>query len=165
MLGFARFLTLSLTVTMVVSSAALASEQEVVNALSSRQCAYGSSNLADLEELAGGKDALIPILLKYRDKETPPFIGIRSEKLLLNYTDEAEVVTALEQDVNNPNLFGLARIVSIHLDEVSDSEARKRLAKVVAERAKRESRFARYGQLLLKSKDSEVQRIAREELE
>lgn len=165
MLGFARFLTLSISLSMVLSSTALAGEQEVVDALSARQCAYGNNNLSALEELAGGKDALIPILLKYRDKETPPFIGIRSEKLLLNYTDQEEVISALEQDVRDPNLFGLARIVSIHIDEVGSSAARQRLASVVAERANSEARFAKYGQLLLKSSDSEVQRVARESLE
>ena len=148
----------------LLSSNAYAGEQEVVQALSVRDSFQGQANFQELEDLAGGKEELISVLLKYRRLETPPFVGIRSEQLLLNYTDDQQVVDALEQDVNETQYFGLARTVASKIDTISNKSARQKIAGAVLRRAQLEKRYESYGRMLKESKDAGVQKLAREAL-
>ncbi len=143
---------------------AFAGETEVLRTLSARDT-LNPVTLDDLEKLAGSKDALIEILLKYRRAENPPFVGIRSERLLLKYADNEDVMAALESDVNDTKYFGLARTVGAHLDSIPSSKSRARLATSVLKRAQAEKRFNMFGRMLLESKDSEVKRLAKEAME
>ncbi len=145
----------------LITQPALADEAQVIRALSTRD-SLTPVTISDLENMAGSKENLIEILLKHRRSETPPFVGIRSEKLLLNYTENKQVMSALESDVDDAKYFGLARTIGTHLDSVSSSTARTRLATAVLRRAQREKRFTMFGRLLLESKDTQVQRLARE---
>lgn len=136
-------------------------EDPVVFALSAR---HFSATAEELEQTAGGEAALVRKLLELRTKEQPPFVGIRAEKLLLSYADRPEVVAALEEDLTAPGLLGLARTVTVHLDQVADSGARQRLARAALQRARSDADFARYARTLLRSEDPEVSRLAREAL-
>ena len=154
---------LILTVTLFVGSA-IAGETEVIRTLSARDTIQ-PVGLSELEEQAGSKEELIEILLKYRRLETPPFVGIRSERLLLNYAENEKVMEALESDVNDAKYFGLARTVGTNIDSVPNSNARSRLASAVLKRAQSEKRFNMFGRMLLESQDSEVKRLAKEAME
>ena len=157
-----KFLSpLALLTILLFCPTAFAGEQEVLTALSARD-SLSPVGLNELEELAGSKEELIEILLKYRRSETPPFVGIRSERILLNYAENKEVMEALESDVNDAKYFGLARTIGTHIDSVKDSSSRARLATAVLKRAQTEKRFNMFGRILLESKDSEVKRLARE---
>ena len=145
----------------LICPAALAGEAEVVALLSARHT-QDAVSLKELEELAGGQDSLIETLLKHRRAERPPFVGIRAERLLLNYSDREEVISALESDINDTKYFGLARTIGTHIDTVKANQARTRLATAVLRRAQTESRFRMFGKMLLESSDSNVKRLARE---
>ena len=148
---------------LLMTTQAFAGEQEVIQVLSTKDSLGGSeTTLKDLENLAGGKDQLISILLKYRREEKPPFVGIRAENLLLNYSDNEEVISALESDVNDANFFGLARTIGSNIDAVQNPSARQRLARAVVSRAKTEKKFESFGRMLKESSDSEVKRLAKD---
>ena len=117
-----------------------------------------------LESYAGGADALVQRLLKLRTNEEPPFVGLRAEKLLLQYVQLEAVVVALEEDLANPKYKGLAQMIALHLDQVSGPEVRLRLARGVIKRAKAESDFRNFAKTLTASADPAVGQLAREGL-
>lgn len=114
-----------------------------------------------LEAMAGGADELIRILIALRTLETPPFVGIRAEKLLLTYADRPEVSAVLESDLRSTELAGLARIIPAHLDKVPSAAVRRSLARVALDRAASDGSFVPYAKGLLSSQDTEVQQMAR----
>ncbi|HQH27300.1 MAG TPA: hypothetical protein PLP17_07890 [Oligoflexia bacterium] len=123
-------------------------------------------SVQELETMAGGSDALVKRLLELRTQEKPPFVGIRAEKLLLlNYSDRAEVASALASDVGSPQYAGLARLVAANIDQVPNESARRMLAKQVLARAKTDSAFAPYAKNLAQSADGEVAALAKQTLE
>jgi len=134
-------LALLLSAALLQSSAFADGPSEVEKLLTER---HDNSDLQTLERLAGGKDQLVDELLRLREKETPPYLSVRAEKLLLNFSGEEKVLSALEGDMENPKTQGLARIVALHFDRVSDESARKRLEKSITERAAREPAFQPY---------------------
>lgn len=141
------------------SSVAVADEPDpVLFALSAR---HMNTSVAQLEELAGGKDQLVEKLLTWRTQESPPFVGIRAEKLLLNYADRNDVSQALQSDVDSGKFRGLARIIAVNIDHVSDSQTRERLARSVLERAKQDQEFKTYARTLQDSTDQRVRELAR----
>jgi hypothetical protein len=133
----------------------------VLLALSNRDM---TATAPELEQLAGGQDALVAKLLAYRTTETPPFVGIRAEKLLLLYAARSDVKAALESDIGSAKYLGLARIVAVHLDTVPDSVARQVLAKQVIARAKTDADYMRYAKTLQSSSDAEVSKMAKDAL-
>ena len=147
------------------SSATADSTESVLKALSGYDSAV---TVEGLEKLAGSQDALVASLLVLRHKEdgsVPPYVSVRAERLLLQFAGREDVQAALEEDLQSEQWFGLARIVVVHLDTVSDAAARSRLAKAALDRAAREQRFTTYGRMLRDSSDPEVSRMAREALE
>ena len=150
--------TIALFAAVILPSERAMAEDKVLFALSGR---HMETTTVQLEEMAGGQDQLVAKLLEYRTKETPPFVAIRSEKLLLNYAGRAEVQAALEQDVQSPQYKGLARTVAVHLDQVPDAGARQRLARAVVSRAKTESDFTSFAKGLEKSNDEKVREVAK----
>ena len=119
-----------------------------------------SEQRENLEQLAGGREELVAILLTLRTSEDPPFVGIRAEKLLLHYADDPRVAEALADDVSSVERTGLARAVALHLDRVPTSRVRQKLATEVVSRAGKERAFLPYANSLKKSEDPEVKRIA-----
>lgn len=140
---------------------ASAAPEDVIAVLSQRDEYRGTASLQQLEELAGGEDELVALLLEYRTKETPPFVGIRSEKTLLNYAHRDDVRDALANDITSPAHTGLARVIGMHIDSVSDTTARRLFAERVLSRAANDPDFARYGRMLLESTDSNVRSLAK----
>ena len=116
--------------------------------------------LTELENMAGGKRVLIEKLLNYRTLESPPFVAIRSEKLLLNYVDDTDVKAVLLKDLSSPELLGLARIITLHLDDISDSATRQEFARQALSRAKADTEFAPYAKALRSSNDEQVRKMA-----
>jgi hypothetical protein len=154
--------SLLFTILCLATAPAAAGEAEVVDALTVRGNSHGLPSAEELETLAGGEDALVEILLSYRTRETPPFVGIRSQKYLLNYSDRSDVQDALAADISSEEHMGLARIVGVHFDQIQNETARGRFARLIIERGKREESFGRYARNLRQSSDSEVSRMARE---
>jgi hypothetical protein len=158
-----RFIALlcALSASFCSSAVAQTLDDPVTAALGTR---HMTSTVADLVELAGGEDQLVEKLLALRTQESPPFVGIRAEKMLLTFAGRPEVQAALEQDVESAQYVGLARTVAVHIDSVSDSNARQALARKVLSRASRESTFSSYARNLKQSTDPEVSRLAKEAL-
>lgn len=132
---------------------------EVVDALSGY---HETKTAAQLEQLAGGREALITKLLEIRHQETPPFVGVRAAKLLLGYADDPRVADALAADMGS--YLGLAKVITTNVDSVNHAPARERLAKLALERASRESKFVPYAKSLTQSKDAAVSKLAKEQL-
>lgn len=137
----------------------------VENALSHRCSTHGAPSLESLEELAGGEDALVSLLLEYRTQEQPPFVGIRAQKILLHYADRPEVEEALASDVDSEKYLGLARVVGVNIDAVPNQEARRKLAARIVARGKRDQDFSAFAKKLSESSDEEVSRLARSAFE
>ena len=134
----------------------------VLTALSSRDM---SLNVGQLEQLAGGKEQLVQRLLQLRTQENPPFAGVRSEKLLLQYyADRPEVRAALEEDVQSPTMKGLAKIISLNINDTKDAQTRRSLAKLALERGAADEEFAKVTRHLKDSPDPEISKMAREQL-
>ncbi len=142
-------------------SSAQTLDDPVTLALGSR---HMTASVDDLLEMAGGEDALVEKLLALRTQESPPFVGIRAEKTLLQFAGRPDVQAALEQDVESSQYLGLARTVAVHIDTVPDANARQALARKVIQRGSRESGFSAYARNLKQSSDPEVSRLAREAL-
>ena len=104
---------------------------------------------------------MVPILLTLRTQEKPPFVAIRAEKLLLGYAHLPEVKAALEQDLQSTELKGLARVISMHIDSVSDAGARQGLAKMAVARATQDGEFLPYARALAKSAHADVRESAK----
>lgn len=137
-------------------------DDPVILALSSR---HMTVSINQLEEMAGGEDALVAKLLELRTQESPPFAGIRSEQILLRYAHRDDVKAALESDIQSTQYKGLARTITVHIDKIEDQDARRNLARLALGRAAREADFAPYARNLRNSSDQEVSRLARESLE
>ena len=131
-------------------------------ALSSRHLTHSKDSL---ESLAGSKEQLIKKLLELRTVEKPPFVGVRAEKFLLFYAEDAAVAEALESDLNSAELAGLARVLTINNDLLPNSALRTRFARLSVERAKRDPKFASVARALVDSTDSAVSKLARESLD
>lgn len=138
-------------------SAQAQAEDPVLFALSAR---HFEMSTAQLEQLAGGEEALVAKLLAVRTQEKPPFAGIRAEKILLEYAHREDVQAALEEDVQSTQYQGLARTIAVNIDSVTDSTARHRLARGVSERAQRDATFKTYAKSLASSKDEAVRKLA-----
>lgn len=112
-----------------------------------------------LENIAGGKDNLVSSLLKLRTMEKPPFVSIRSEKLLLNYASRADVAAALKSDIQDKNLRGLAGAIALHIDKIQDQEIRRSLAQMATSRAKEDTEFRSFVTGFGNSIDPEIRRL------
>jgi len=119
------------------------------------------TSAAKLEEIAGGKDQLVAALLTLRTSDALPFVGIRAEKLLLEYSDRKDVQDALLADIASEKYKGLARTVTMHLDRATTPAVRQALARAAVERAKGDAEFMPYAKAMVHSTDPEVQRMAR----
>ena len=114
-----------------------------------------------LEQLAGGREALIAALLELRTNNQVPFVGIRAEKMLLSYAGRSDVDQALSADVNSTTNQGLARTVAMHLDRAPSAELRTSLSEQIVNRANREPGFAPFARALTQSSDPSVRAVAR----
>ncbi|MBP9839203.1 MAG: hypothetical protein KBC84_10895 [Proteobacteria bacterium] len=155
-------LTLLLAVVVALSTKIVLADQNVDKIISLLSSYDSEVSTTKLEELAGGKQQLIDLLLALRLKEKPPFVATRSEKILIGYSDEPRVAQILEQDMQDPNLRGLAQIITLHLDTIPSATLRKSLASRATTRARVEKEFTPYASDLKNSKDQEVRRIATE---
>lgn len=120
-----------------------------------------TSSVAKLTQLAGGTSALVAELVAIRHDNETPFAAVRAEKLLLALATEPGVSSALLDDVRSPNFTGLARIVAVHIDEVTEPSVRQQLATTVLSRASSDKTYAPYARSLLRSSDSAVSAAAR----
>lgn len=116
--------------------------------------------LSDLERMAGGKDALVAILLELRNDDETRFVSTRSEEVLLRYSDREDVLTALKTDLANPLTPGHAIAIVTHIDMVPALDKRRELAKIGAQRAAGEESFHPYVRLLSMNADSQIQKSA-----
>ena len=135
---FTFLLVSGLLLFVLVNTSFAADASGVEKALIAR---HPSESDADLEKIAGGKDALIDELLKLRQKKSPPQLSVRAEKALLTYADEERVLAALESDMANAESKGLARTIALHLKKVKSPLARARLSSEARSRAGRDPSF------------------------
>lgn len=153
------YVALILTVVLLNPSLGRAADDALLQALSSR---HFKSSTADLEKAAGSQDALVQRLLELRTQETPPFAGIRAEKILLNYADRSDVQAALQSDIESTRFPGLARIIAANIDAVSHTDTRRKLAELAIARSSRETDFAPLARNLRNSTDSNVSTLAKQ---
>ncbi|MCB0345284.1 MAG: hypothetical protein KDD66_09195 [Bdellovibrionales bacterium] len=142
-------------------TASAAPRGKVYTALSVR---HADVSTAKLTQLAGGENQLVSELLTLRRDDSQPFISTRSEKLLLEFAARDEVSAALEADLRDPEMAGLARIIAVYIDDVPNPEIRRNLALLAIERSKRDSAFLPYARGLKGSKDKAVAEMARKAL-
>jgi hypothetical protein len=114
----------------------------------------------ELEKVAGGKENLVKKLLEIHRLESPPFVGIRATRLLLNYADRPEVASALVDDVSN--YTGLARVVATNIETVPSESAKKTLAKAVLSKARTDEKLKVVARTLIDSSDAEIRELAKE---
>lgn len=87
----------------------------------------------DLEKMYGSTEDLVKDLLLLRLVEFPPFVSLRAEALLLQYSDRKDVISSLEEDLDHNNRLGLARVIIRGLDQIKDTKAKVRFAEKAAE--------------------------------
>lgn len=113
-----------------------------------------------LEQAAGGKENLVALLISLRHDEKTPFVAIRAERLLIDYSDHSDAEAALQADLQDAKMKGLARTVVMHLDKVKSDSLRQSLARSAMTRAKSEPDFEPYTRSLHSSSDPVVRSIA-----
>ncbi len=101
-------------------------------------------DIKKLEQLAGGEDPLVKRLLELRTDQTYPYVSVRAEKALLYYSEREEVKQVLLSDLQAPEKKGLARVIAIHLDRVTNQTLKEELAKLAIERASGDKDFIPY---------------------
>ncbi len=143
------------------AAASAAPRSRVYTALSVRHIITPPEKLV---RLAGSEDKLVSELLKLRHDDSQPFIATRSEKLLLGFASREEVSAALEADMRNPEMRGLAGIIATYIDSVPAPEIRRNLALLAIERSKRDKSFLPYARSLKSSSDKAVAEMARKAL-
>lgn len=116
---------------------------------------------AELEAKYGGEDMLVAELLKLRTQESPPFVGVRSAKLLMSYAGREDVAKAMYEDIQNDDTVGLAQLYAINIDKVSNENTRRRLARALVDRSKGNARVATAVESMQSSRDAEVSRLAK----
>ncbi|MFN8391464.1 MAG: hypothetical protein U0136_14345 [Bdellovibrionota bacterium] len=139
-----------------------ASASDAVAAVSAAIGGYHPSVTNEqLEQLAGGRESLVQALLEIRNDQTTPFVGVRAERLLLDYADRSDVQAALSADVDSPSSAGLARTVAIHLGRAPSADSQAALARKIVDRANREAEFVPFARTLKDSPEPRVQSVAR----
>lgn len=146
-----RTLFLLLLGTVVLASAAAAADVRALLSLRDGQVSW-----AQLEQAAGGSDALVSELLRLREDTTRPFVGVRAERLLLRFTASPKVAEAIAQDLAQSTHGPRIRAVAAHLDEVPEDALQVELAKTLLDRASRETRMRPNARLLRFSKSERV---------
>ena len=134
-----------------------ASKESIRTALSAFEV---SQSLTQLESIAGGKDALVAILLSLRNDEETRFVSTRSEQLLLSYADRPEVLSALKSDLDDSTAPGHAIAIVTHIDSVPSVAPRRELAKSGLARATRDASFHPYARMLTMNDDVEIKKSA-----
>ncbi len=163
---FQRFFT-SFSYFVLVAGVVIISFSNIANAQGVEEVKVALSGYHDtatkeqLEALAGGADSLVPILLTLRTLETPPFVAVRAEKMLLNYANRPEVAAALGSDLQSSQYTGLARVISLHIDRIGDTRVRSELARKAVSRAKTDQAFEPYTRSFSTSSDAQVREAAK----
>jgi hypothetical protein len=109
----------------LVTSACAQKKQDLMFLLSDR---HHVPSVEFLEERYPSVDALVSDLLELRLTENPPFVALRAEELLLEYTDREDVLQHLEEDLQHPDRKGLARVIIRGLYRIHDKNARTRFS-------------------------------------
>ncbi len=118
-----------------------------------------AGNTSTLESAAGGKSNLIQILIQLRHDNNTPFAAVRAEKLLIDYSDDPAAQAALKEDLQNPQMKGLARAIVVHIDSVKSDSVRQEMARMAMNRAKTESDLEPYIRQFDSSSDPVVRSI------
>ena len=139
-----------------------ASMKKVEKVLSARHI---HPKITELEEIAGGEEALVAGLLQLRTDKKRPFLALRAEKYLLRYATREDVEKALEEDLSPGANPRLAQVIAVHIDSIESQETRRKIALLILERAKADVQFQKYAQVLYGSKDVAVRSLAKEALE
>lgn len=114
---------------LLMTSACAQSSAELKVLLSDR---HQIPTLSELEKIYGSTDALVQDLLELRLVDFPPFVSLRAENLLLQYSDRNDVISSLEEDLDHEGRIGLARVIIRGLDQVKDNQAKARFASKAA---------------------------------
>ncbi len=159
-LNFRSIWLLTAVVSSVISVYGASAELDdpIVQALAGR---HAVPTTAALTQLAGSEDALVKRLLELRESAPFPFVSIRAEARLLEFSARGDVQDALLKDVSDPRSKGLARVVAGGIDRVSDSDTRKRLANAVVKRSTSEEEFKAYANKMALSPHAEVREAAK----
>jgi len=140
-----------------------ASLTKLRDALAVRHNVYSKERLVGI---AGSEAALIASLieLKAEGDSSLPHVPYRAAKILLGYTSYAVVKDDIEKDLSSPNRRGLAQIVAINIDKVSDLSFRRHIARMALTEAQGDENFMPFAKTLVESSDSEVREIGKEAL-
>lgn len=112
-----------------------------------------------IEESYGDKEQLISDLMQLRLTDSPPFVALRAEELLIEFSDRDDVINVLEEDLVNPERKGLARVIIRSLHKIKDENAKLRLSKSSAKLIKEEPYFSSLKEYMLESPDPLVKKV------
>lgn len=145
-----------------VSTSEAEQRDQVLLVLSSRHLV---ADPAQLEKLAGGADPLVKRLLKLRLDQSTPFVGVRAAKLLISYSTNPDVMSAIAEDIATEDREGLARVYAVHIDSAADDASRKAIAEQLIARGANSPSFRPFVRVLAECRDGEVVKLAKASLE
>lgn len=83
---------------------------------------------SELVSAYGTEDQVVADLIKLRLVKSPPFISTRAVKLLLGFSNRADVQAVLREDVSNEATLGLCSVILSSLSDIQDEAFRLELA-------------------------------------
>lgn len=95
------------------------------------QARHSSISKEKAIELSGGEENATKELLALRFSEVPG-VAYKAQRLLLLFAEDEEVLTALDEDLEDFSRLGLARITVANIDLLQSSSSRLKLAKKLA---------------------------------
>ncbi|HMO18472.1 MAG TPA: hypothetical protein PKA63_06510 [Oligoflexia bacterium] len=96
---------------------------------------------SELEKQFSSRDEFIDELLKLRLTEKPPFVALRAEQMLLEYSDNSKVISSLEEDLVTDGRLGLARVIIRGLSLIKDESAKERMSRTSADLVRKDTRL------------------------
>jgi hypothetical protein len=118
-----------------------------------------------LVEIAGDEDSLVKSLLELRQSAPYPFVSIRAESRLLEFSERSDVQAALQEDASDSRTKGLARVVAQGIDKVNDAELRQKLARAVVKRSGTDPEFKAYAKKMAQSSHKDVREAVEKQSE
>ncbi len=157
--NFLYLLSILTLTTILMTNACAQKKQDLLFLLSDR---HQVPSLEVLEGKYESTDQLISDLLELRLTENPPFVSLRAEELLLEYSDREDVLLHLEEDLSHPERKGLARVIIRGLHKIRDEEAKTRFSRTSAELVRSVPFFSPMKEFMIESPDPVVKRAIAE---
>jgi len=123
-------LTMMFSASVILSSACAQKTPDLVFQLSDR---HKVPEASVLEKQYPSQEEFIDKLLELRLTDKPPFVALRAENMLLEYSDNPKVISHLEEDLVTEGRMGLARVIIRGLPRIKDEAAKARMSKMAAD--------------------------------